>query len=501
MLSKLPIHTFLFSLFPLMFFFQFNIHELLFEDLIFPFFLSVSITFLSWIILRKFIGSQRSGLILSLVIMCFINLGNISVFISDDPTESLQSSAEGQILGSILLIISVIGIIYFLKTKTLDDKTSIANVISMTMIGFLIFNITSFSITTADDDSFLKFSDIPVQISAVENKPNIYFIILDEYAGFIQLKNDFNFDNSNFRIDLEKRDFFVAKESFSNYPNTSLSVPSIINMIYFDFIPDNLGKDSKNIRVVEKMINENNVMKILQANGYKITTLDAAIDRTPDTNLADIRLCNSIFDINPDIRKNFAIVYVPIVSLRELIFDEVIRSKLECSFSALMDFDEDPKNPDFVVAHFRLPHSPYIYDSFGNSISINDIGDKNAYLEQLKFVNKKTLEIIDSIQERSSENIIIIISDHGYRYYINWENPTVDDYIRGFNNLAAYYLPGEEKHETIALVNIFRTIFNSYLEMNYEILDDRQIWYSMEKPFDHTDVTDLIADYLKNYHN
>ena len=497
-LNKSPIHTLLFSLFPLMFFFQFNIHELLFEDLIFPLFLSVSITFLSWIILRKFIGSQRSGLILSLVIMCFINLGNIRFFISDNSTESLQSSVEGQILGSILLIISVIGIIYFLKTKTLDDKTSIANVISMTMIGFLIFNIASFSITTTDDESFLKFSDIPVQISAVENKSNIYFIILDEYAGFIQLKNDFNFDNSNFRIELEKRDFFVAKESFSNYPNTSLSLPSIINMMYFDFIPDNLGKDSKNIKVVEKMINENNVMKILQANGYKITTLDAAVGRTADTHLADIRLCNSIFDINPDIRKNFAIVYVPIVGLRELIFDEVIRSKLECSFSALMDFDEDPKNPDFVVAHLRFPHSPYLYDSSGNSISINDMRDKNGYLEQLKFANKKTIEIIDSIQERSSENIIIIISDHGYRHYINWENPTMDDYIRGFNNLATYYLPGEEKHEKIALVNIFRTIFNSYLGMDYEILEDRHVWYSPEKPFDHKDVTDLMTDYLKN---
>ena len=499
-LNKLPIHTLLFSLFPLMFFFQVNIHELLFEDLIFPLFLSVSITFLSWIILRKFIGSQRSGLILSLVIMCFINLGNIRFFISDNSTESLQSSVEGQILGSTLLIISVIGIIYFLKTKTLDDKTSIANVISMTMIGFLIFNIASFSITTTDDESFLKFSDIPVQISAVENKSNIYFIILDEYAGFIQLKNDFNFDASNFKMELEKRDFFVVRESFSNYPNTSLSIPSIINMIYFDFIPDNLGKDSKNIKVVEKMINENNVMKILQANGYKIKTLDGAIARTPDTYLADVKLCSSIFDINPDIRKNFALVYVPIVGLQELIFNEVIRSKLECSFSALMDFNEDPKNPDFVVAHLRFPHSPFIYDSLGNSVSINDMGDKNAYLEQLKFANKKTLEIIDSIQERSSENIIIIVSDHGYRYYINYENPTIDDYIRGFNNLATYYLPGEEKYETIALVNIFPIIFNSYLEINYEILDDRQIWHSPEKPFDHDDVRDLIMDYLKNSH-
>ena len=123
MLSKLPIHTFLFSLFPIMFFFQGNLHEIPFGDLIFPLFLSISITFLSWIILRKFIGSQRSGLILSLVIMSFINLGNIRFFISDNPDETLQSSVEGQILASVLLIISVIGIIYFLKTKTLDDKT------------------------------------------------------------------------------------------------------------------------------------------------------------------------------------------------------------------------------------------------------------------------------------------------------------------------------------------------------------------------------------------
>ena len=500
MLSKLPIHTFLFSLFPIMFFFQGNLHEIPFGDVIFPLFLSISITFLSWVILRKFIGSQRSGLILSLVIMSFINLGNIRFFISDNPTESLQSSVEGQILVSILLLVNIIGIIYFLKKHRLDAKTSIANVISMTMIGVLIFSITSFSITTADDNSLANLSDIPVQISDVENKPNIYFIILDEYAGFIQLKNDFNFDNSNFSIELEKRDFFVGTESFSNYPNTSLSVPSIMNMIYFDFIPDKLGKDSKNIRVVEKMINENNVMKILQSNGYKITTLDGVVGRISNTYLADITLCSSIFDINPDVRKNFALVYVPIVGLQDLVFNEVIRNKLECSFSALIDFNEDPKNPDFVVAHLRFPHSPYIYDSFGNSVSINDRGDKKAYLEQLKFANKKTLEMIDSIQERSSENIIIVISDHGYRPYINWENPTIDDYIRGFNILDAYYLPGEEKHEKIARVNIFRTIFNSYLEMDYEILDDRQIWYSQERVFDHDDVTDLITDYLKNSH-
>ena len=64
-------------------------------------------------ILRKFIGSQRSGLIISLVVMCFINLGNIGMFFSDSPNETLQFLGQVHILGSILLILSVR---YFLGT-------------------------------------------------------------------------------------------------------------------------------------------------------------------------------------------------------------------------------------------------------------------------------------------------------------------------------------------------------------------------------------------------
>ena len=497
---KFPIHTFLFSLFPLMFFFQMNIHELFFEDVVFPLFLSILVTFVFWIILQRLIGSKRSGLIISLLIMCLINLGNISLFISEDPNESITSSLEQQVLVIVLLILSVLGIIYFIKTKTLDDKTSIANVISITMIGFLVFNISTFAIMTSDDESLLEFSMVPIQISDIENKPDIYFIVLDEYAGFLQLENDFGYDNNEFRIELEKRKFSVVENSFSNYPNTSLSIPSIMNMIYFDFIPEHLGNDSKNINVVQKMINKNNVMKILKANNYKITTLDGAVGRTATTTLADDRLCTNIFDINPDIRKNFALVYVPIVGLRDFVFEEIIRDKLECSFEALTNF-QNAENPNFVVAHLRFPHSPYIYDSVGNSVSVNDVGDKNAYLEQLKFSSKKAIKIIDKIQERSSNIVIILISDHGYRHYINWTDPVPEDYIRGFNNLVAVYLPNENEIEVNGPVNLFRSVFNSSLNMDYEILDNRQIWYSPERPFDHKDVTNIIKDYQKTFSN
>ena len=44
-------------------------------------------------------------------------------------------------------------------------------------------------------------------------------------------------------------------------------------------------------------------------------------------------------------------------------------------------------------------------------------------IEQLIFADKKTLELVDSIQNRSAESVIIIMSDHGFRPYINWEEP------------------------------------------------------------------------------
>ena len=86
------------------------------------------------------------------------------------------------------------------------------------------------------------------------------------------------------------------------------------------------------------------------------------------------------------------------------------------------------------------------------------------------------------------------MSDHGYRTNIDWENPSNQDYISGFNSLAAYYIPSQMENisETTSPVNIFRIVFNSYLDTEFEMLEDRQIWSTQQKPFDFTDVTDKL---------
>ena len=48
-------------------------------------------------------------------------------------------------------------------------------------------------------------------------KPDVYFILLDQYTGNMALKEVFNFDNVAFETQLGQRGFHLAKRSSSNY--------------------------------------------------------------------------------------------------------------------------------------------------------------------------------------------------------------------------------------------------------------------------------------------
>ena len=62
-------------------------------------------------------------------------------------------------------------------------------------------------------------------------RPDIYYIILDEYT-----RNDAlgEFDNSEFLSELERRGFYVASKATSNYTKSIRSIPSSLNMSYLD---------------------------------------------------------------------------------------------------------------------------------------------------------------------------------------------------------------------------------------------------------------------------
>ena len=307
------------------------------------------------------------------------------------------------------------------------------------------------------------------------NLPDIYYIILDEYAGADSLEKNFNFDNIEFISALSKRGFFMPSNSYSNYPYTLLSIPSILNMQYLNFLSEEMGLESTDVRQI-KILRENNlVMKNLKSKEYYIASFYAGADSVPL--LVDEKPCKG--------------------------FDK--RSEILCTFSEMPKIKDRVSQPIFVYAHMALPHNPYVFDEYGNTVSFNSenidaLTERKFYLEQLKFTNKKIIEIIDTIISKYERSPIIIIqSDHGERIGVDWDNPTKEMIRQGFNNLNAYYLPNDGKnslYENVTPVNTFRVIFNEYFDAGFELLDDRHYWISSDQePYDMKDVTAILDEY------
>jgi len=492
--GQIILHPFLISLFPIFFLFSLNVHEVPINDIFFPIIISISITFVAWIILRKIFDGVKAGNILSLFLLLFVTYGNIRVILNDTGDTNLQLFSSNLILGTIFLSIGILGIIFFRRTQENKKINSIFNVVAITIILILIMNVAIFFIENPIDSSYEYFQDIPLIKKDIQEKPDVFVFILDEFAGKEQLMMDFNYDLNSFNKLLNEREFYIPKTSLSNYPNTGLSIPSLLNMDYLEFLTSDLDEKSKDMRIPLILRDQNNVMKIFKINGYDIISFYGGLDATGDALIVNEKLC-SFGTINTDLRKNFVLTYLPLSYFNDILLANFQNEKLQCVFSYIEDYKTKESQPTYHHIHIRLPHHPFIYDSNGNFLSYKiKSDDKDAYLQQLIFTEKKILELVDIIQKESPESVIMIISDHGYRSDINWEEPSDDDLIRGFNVITSFYFPGKEftMDEKISLVNVYRIFFNEYFDYELPILTDKQFWYNPSNPYIHFDVTEKL---------
>ena len=500
------IHPFFLCCFPVLFLISFNAHELVIQDAFIPLVISVSISFVSWIILRCFIDGKKAGLITSLFIILFIIYGNTHTLLQSSDYSAIQFLGSNPILGTVFLAVGIFGTIFFIKTKASTELNTIFNVVAVSIIAVLIVSLMSYYISNwTDVDNILSdFVQEPIIINNVEKKPDVFVFILDEFAGEKTLKMDFNYDLAPFNKELEKRDFLIPDASFSNYPHSFLSLASTMSMDYLDSIVEEADPNSKDFQLFIQLTDRSTVLRMFDSHEYKVTTLNSIAPVLGYTGKnVDEYLCTHFGEISIELRKKLVLTYMPITYFNDQLLSHHSRDRLECIFSYIENYESDGKQPHFIHSHLMFPHGPFVYDSEGNTVSRdpNLQIDKEGYLNQLIFAEKKILELIDSVQERSPESVIIVYSDHGYRQeIIDQANPTDEDLIRGFNNISAIYFPDKDIAfpEKFSLVNLYRIFFNTYFDTDYEILEDRQIWYDniIPKPYVHVDVTDRLNSFI-----
>jgi hypothetical protein len=338
-------------------------------------------------------------------------------------------------------------------------------------------------------------------------QPDIYYLILDGYGRADVLEQQYGADNHSFLDYLERKGFFVAQETHSNYTQTVFSIPSALNFTYLDSEPQGVS----GLDYFSQLIAKNRLELSLEGCGYQSIAFETGFYFT-NLRSADIYLSNGA-KLNEF--ESLLLADTPL----DLLMDNLNLGQGSPGYSyaahrerVLYDFEklkQIPRmpGPKFVFAHILSPHPPFVFQADGTptqparGYSMGDGDDfggdweeyRQGYAGQVEFVDRQMEGTLDAILARSSTPPIIIIQgDHGPGGFLNWSSPEQSCLWERTSILNAYYLPGgaeDHLYPGISPVNTFRVVLNAYFGTHLELLPDRTYFTSHRLPRQIIDIT------------
>jgi hypothetical protein len=505
--KAIAIHPFLFGLFPVLFLYSYNIGQLRFSEILLP--SAVILTFSSlimlilWLVFKK--NSKKAAVITSFILILFFSYGHIYRLIQGCKIGSFLIGRHRYLM-IIWLLLSILVIYFTIRThKKLYNLTNFLNIVSIVLVLIPSISIGISKIETADIEKEIRNTAVYEDTYNTEDPddyPDIYYIILDGYAGSNTLKEIYSYDNSEFDNYLLEKGFFVASRSTSNYPNSFLSMASSLNMEYVNYLSDKLGEESNNRTVPYNMIENSRVMNYLKSKGYSIIHFSSGWGPTNYNKYADLNVEISYTRWN---EFNTLLVQTTMLDAFEKnFFQNTGRRRVLNTFNGLAEVNEI-EGKKFIFAHIVCPHPPYLFDREGNAVpqkefDMDDWGSrqKEYYLDQLIYINKEIKNLVDKIfDESESPPVIILQADHGPRNtFIDGQYPTDDMFREGFRILNAIYIPGDNHrllYDSITPVNTFRIILNTCFEEDLQILEDKNYNSFEFAPYQFTEVTEIVG--------
>lgn len=434
-----------------------------------------------------------------------------------------------------LLLIGLMFLVAYLVKKVFDRTKlnpgrAARTLAVVVVVAFLVQSFTFMKIVIRSwPQYFEKPETSHTTMQPGSKKPDIYYIVLDRYTNQNVLQEQFGFDNSEFITYLKSNGFYVDPQAHSNYPNTTMSVSSTLNMQYHT---DLLKKYSKahyeTDEPFHKAIRYGKVIQDLKSIGYKYYLIGSWYETTNNGPLADktylaevqLTLFGKTWNLNTFPRTFLGVFQRGLRIGKHKILSYTPVNNLETSYSlgVLDQLANEKPGGRFIFAHILTPHDPYVYNADG-SLSTNIADDNNGmpikkkYTGQVQYINNQMEYIISRIKAKSNNQaVIVLLSDEGPNSialsrqvfdYASWSKIlqysdmskwSHDELDMKMGNLAAYYIPDANYatvQQSASSVNAFRLVFNTYFGTKLEYLPNCQYAFAggKRRPFDFVDVT------------
>lgn len=390
-----------------------------------------------------------------------------------------------------VLIILTIGWIIYLRRHPSIHPRLVLYLNLVLMIYCLVDGIQLLRLSLQTEKKAVSLDQPGFDLSKVQQKPNVYFLLFDEYPGYKTLADSFHFRNDQLYASLAEYEFNVLP-TFTNYDLTLFSMSSIFNMDYVDSNYDHRKLTQHDLQQRLQELKDTRVFHIFRSMGYAVNNY-------------------SIFDIKgqPRIasRNSLFPVHAPLLTdkilhnrlIRDLAWVLVtgkfqvpaIREKflygkdMDNRFIAQKLKEESVRKhdkPQFYYAHFLMPHRPFFRDSSGNLRDFRSskemyelFYDRDIFLGYLQYTNTVIRSILKELTENDPGAIIVLMSDHGFHTFNNAQHATPNNY----DNICAvrfpdkHYLPAAPRWST---VNFYRYLFNCEYGQQLPYLKDSSIW-------------------------
>jgi hypothetical protein len=424
------------------------------------------------------------------------------------------------------------------SNKNVSSKSiaqGVAILVGFLFIGQAIPTIKVFS-ETIPESSYQPTTELnqAAKMAPAKNpeKPDIYYIVLEDYENNNVLKNQFNADNSNFMNWLRAQNFDVNENALSQYPFTASSVSSSLNMSYHnDDLKKFKDKKVQSATLFFNMVRQAEVVKLLKSHGYTYgflgnpygafssaplaESLYTSVDHTV-TIFGHIKALHSI-EVNDFLQSPyFRLSRVPIKwwPLKEGGTDPVsmIRNQIN-----ILDELANAKQQGgrFIFANILAPHTPSYINadcSISNTPGADSYGlpIKQKYFGEAQCMNTQIKKVISDINKNShGQAVILLVSDEGqYPAGMNqtflkpasatevneeifdgsMKDWSSKDLQMKYGILQAVHIPKatQDDFEQMTSVNMFRVVLNRYFGYSYDYLpncqfgvtDGRRDWYS-----------------------
>jgi hypothetical protein len=422
-------------------------------------------------------------------------------------------------LGVVLLV--VLGMLYVIAVhrkiwKSIRHPARLTNYFTLVFTVLLILQMIRLGqdgyhmLTSVSNSQATAFLALDKNLKLEKgSSPDIYVIILDGYARQDVLQDIYKHDNSDFTEWLEKQGFYVADDSHSNYVQTPYTMSSFWNLDYLQ----TWDSSYEYAKYLFNPIQNNRVFRLLDDIGYTTVSFEGVSEYT-EIKKADVYL-SKFLPLN-----NFETLLLTDSPLEPLsnIIDlhlplntyKIHRESMLYQLDMLKEIPIDIPGPKLVYAHILAPHPPFVFFQDGDfrepqrpftlaeGVGFQDSQEayQSGYREQVRFINREIIKVIDAILTKSEvPPIILIMGDHGPASMFNWNFEDPGCLWERTSNLYAILLPGHENdgtvYSSITPVNTFRIIFNTYFATDLPLLADRGYMMAWQHPTLKLDVTNV----------